>query len=377
MESSISNFELSESTVRVGSDSEKSSEKSDNFEELVGPDTDESSNGLNGNKDKLSHDDFDRNLPETVTLLRNPNTGVKVYLVGTAHFSKESQDDVIKVIQTVQPQVVVLELCEGRTSILSMDEATILEEAKNINFEKIRATIRANGMFNGIMYLLLLNVSARITKEISMAPGGEFRVAYREATNLPNCAVHLGDRPLQITIQRALARLSWFQTLKLSWHLLTNDEPISKEEIERCKQRDMLEQLLADMAGEYPALGEVFVDERDIFLTHKLQMVSNLKLHPRVYEDGTIEPGSVVGVVGIGHAVGISRLWSKDQRPYLANILTVPPPSLSSKIFKYTFKVSLLTLGGFIVYRFVPIPKMLRETCRSGFERIVSNIKSF
>lgn len=51
-------------------------------------DSDASSNG----SIKLD-DDFDNNLPETVTVLKHPN-GAKVYLVGTAHFSKESQEDV-------------------------------------------------------------------------------------------------------------------------------------------------------------------------------------------------------------------------------------------------------------------------------------------
>lgn len=36
---------------------------------------------------------IDDRLPPTVTLLTTP-TGAKVYLVGTAHFSKESQEDV-------------------------------------------------------------------------------------------------------------------------------------------------------------------------------------------------------------------------------------------------------------------------------------------
>lgn len=36
-------------------------------------------------------------LPDTVTKLETPE-GCKVYVVGTAHFSKESQDDVAKVI---------------------------------------------------------------------------------------------------------------------------------------------------------------------------------------------------------------------------------------------------------------------------------------
>lgn len=36
----------------------------------------------------------------------------------------------------------------------------------------------------------------------------------------------------------------------------------------------MLEQLLSEMAGEYPALGEVFVNERDIYLTNTLQQAA-------------------------------------------------------------------------------------------------------
>jgi len=39
---------------------------------------------------------IDERLPETVTLLTTPEGG-KLYLVGTAHFSVESQNDVSKV----------------------------------------------------------------------------------------------------------------------------------------------------------------------------------------------------------------------------------------------------------------------------------------
>ena len=83
---------MSESTVKIGSDSEPSSEKSDNFEEIV---DDVSSTGSNENKNH--DDDFDNTLPETVVLLHHEETGAKVYLVGTAHFSQESKDDVAKV----------------------------------------------------------------------------------------------------------------------------------------------------------------------------------------------------------------------------------------------------------------------------------------
>lgn len=82
-------------------------------------------------------EEFERNLPKTVTILNTP-FGSKVYLVGTAHFSEESQNDVSFVIQNVKPDVVLVELCQARTHILSMDEETLLEETKNFNFEKVR-----------------------------------------------------------------------------------------------------------------------------------------------------------------------------------------------------------------------------------------------
>jgi pheromone shutdown protein TraB len=86
----------------------------------------------------------------------------------------------LQIIQLVQPHIVTVELCKSRINILQLDEATILEEASNIDLAKIRATVQQNGVFNGLMYLLLLSMSAHLTKELGMAPGGEFRRAFQE-----------------------------------------------------------------------------------------------------------------------------------------------------------------------------------------------------
>jgi pheromone shutdown protein TraB len=111
--------------------------------------------------------DFNKNLPETVSLLQMPN-GSNVYLCGTAHFSENSQRDVATVIRNTRPKVIVLELCTNRIHILSKDEKSLLEEAKDLNLQKIRSVIKTNGYFNGIFYLLLLNMSAKLTKELGM-----------------------------------------------------------------------------------------------------------------------------------------------------------------------------------------------------------------
>lgn len=52
------------------------------------------SNAMTSQPDKREYDPtIDDRLPETVTLLTTPDGG-KLYLVGTAHFSIESQNDV-------------------------------------------------------------------------------------------------------------------------------------------------------------------------------------------------------------------------------------------------------------------------------------------
>uniref|UniRef100_A0A3Q3IA19 TraB domain containing n=1 Tax=Monopterus albus TaxID=43700 RepID=A0A3Q3IA19_MONAL len=162
-------------------------------------------------------------LPETVTRLITPDGSI-LYLVGTAHFSDSSKNDVATTIRAVQPDVVVVELCQYRVSMLRMDENTLMREAKDINLEKV--VIKANGLMSGLMQILLLKVSAHITEQLGMAPGGEFREAFKEAGRVPFCKFHLGDRPIPVTFKRAIAALSLWQKARLAWGLCFLSDPI-------------------------------------------------------------------------------------------------------------------------------------------------------
>lgn len=296
--------------------------------------------------------DITDKLPDTVRVLTAEN-GVRVFLVGTAHFSRESQQDVIKTIQLVQPNVVMVELCPSRANILSLDEELLLKEASNINFQKISLAVKENGVIQGLLQILMLNLSAHITKQLGMAPGGEFRAAFREAKKQPRCRIHLGDRPIGVTLQRALGALSWYQKLQLAFCLIFYKGSISKEEVERCKQKDILEELLQEIMGEYPTLGQVFVEERDIFLANSLKMAAMLSLADYLnYDEGTFresQPASVVGVVGIGHCPGIVAKW--DQNLDTSHLLIVPPPSKTGKVLKWFFRLSFIGMLGWGCYR--------------------------
>jgi pheromone shutdown protein TraB len=76
--------------------------------------------------------------------------------------------------------------------------------------------------------------------------------------------------------------------------------------VEKCKQKDLLEEMLAEMTGEFPALSYVFVHERDLYLAHSLALAAQPV--PTPYG---VEPAKVVGVVGIGHVPGIVAHWGK------------------------------------------------------------------
>eukprot|EP00092_Neocalanus_flemingeri_P036706 GFUD01039961.1.p1 GENE.GFUD01039961.1~~GFUD01039961.1.p1 ORF type:complete len:567 (+),score=187.86 GFUD01039961.1:84-1784(+) len=317
--------------------------------------------GLPAKRQKIAEPD----LPKTCQVLVSASSGAKVYLIGTAHFSKESCEDVSLVIQGVQPDIVMVELCKARTNILHLDEETILEEAQNLDFEKSLEIIRSQGTVQGVMYLLLLSMSAHLTKELGMAPGGEFRRAFTEAKKVPGCMVHLGDRPINITLKRALAALSPWQKLRLGWNILTSRDSITKEEVEKCKDRDLLENMLAEMAGEFPALSRVFVAERDLFLAHSLQMAADaIPVHALGPDGQKLEgfnPPTVVGVVGIGHMPGIIEHWGKVTREQVRDVVRVDPPSVVSKVVRFTVKTAFW--GGCLygVYRLCrgPVNRLL------------------
>ncbi|XP_074980566.1 traB domain-containing protein isoform X2 [Caretta caretta] len=253
------------------------------------------------------------NLPSTVTELVTEE-GSKVFVVGTAHFSDSSKRDVVKTIQEVQPDVVVVELCQYRVSMLKMDEKTLLKEAKEINLEKLQQAIK-------------------------------------QAGKVPFCKFHLGDRPIPVTFKRAIAALSFWQKVKLAWGLCFLSDPISKDDVEKCKQKDLLEQMMAEMIGEFPDLHRTIVSERDIYLTYMLKQAAKRIELPRASETEPRKciPSVVVGVVGMGHVPGIEKNWNTDLN--IQEIMSVPPPSTSSKVLRFVIKATVFGLMGYGCYR--------------------------
>ena len=106
-----------------------------------------------------------------------------------------------------------------------------------------------------------------------------------------------------------------------------------------------LQSMLLEMAGEFPALSSVFVGERDIFLTHSLQMAADSIPPQSLGPEGQLlqsaGPATVVGVVGIGHTAGIAAHWGRISQDQVRAVVQVEPPSTASRVLSFTVRTAV------------------------------------
>ena len=282
----------------------------------------------------------DADLPGNVVQLDCPN-GSEVYLVGTAHFSQDSIQDVRRTIILKRPDVVLLELCNDRSSILHSSDEDILREAKTMTLAKVRSFIRRDGLLAGIAQSLYLKFSAELTQQLGVAPGGEFRAGYEEAKKI-GANVHLGDRLVGITFKRALATFSFWNKLyfaTLLLRMLNNPTVMTSQKVERMKSQGMVQLLLGDVTEQYPNVTEVIVNERDKILAHSLMESANCAYEPYG------PPVTVVGVMGMVHIDGVCSNWMTVGD--ICPLLVIPRPSRISVLvwtgIKCSFRLGLFS----------------------------------
>jgi len=261
-------------------------------------------------------------LPASVTCLSL--AGKEIYLVGTAHVSKESVEDVKRTIETVRPDTVCIELCESRYKTLqnpdhwkNMDIVRIVKERKTLLL---------------LSSLLMSAFQKRLGQQMGVAPGDEMKCAMGLAQKM-NLNLVLADRDIQITLKRTFQSLGVWGKLKLLFHLIGSiftDFKIDVETVETLKQKDQLEEILRVFTVGFPQLKEVLVDERDIFLAQKIKMAAGNK---------------IVAIIGAGHVAGITREIRFDK--ILDPLLTVRVPRFFSSVLKWALPAGLLGLLSF------------------------------
>ncbi|XP_024990103.1 traB domain-containing protein-like [Cynara cardunculus var. scolymus] len=252
-----------------------------------------------------------------------------VYLVGTAHVSMESCQEVEAVISFLKPQVVFLELCSNRVAVLTPQNLKVPTMGEMVDLWK-----KNHNMF-GILYSWFL---AKVASKLEVFPGSEFRVAYEEAMKYGGKVV-LGDRPVNITLRRTWSRMPLWHKTKLMYSLMFQSIflPSSTRLNEMLKELDnvdMLTLVIQEMSKEYPTLMETLVHERDQYMSSSLLKVAR-------------EHSSVVAVVGKGHLQGIKKYW--EQPVEVKELLELPSTKPSVSVSKVLSTVGVAVAGVAIV----------------------------
>jgi pheromone shutdown protein TraB len=131
--------------------------------------------------------------------------GGSVRVVGTAHVSARSVEEVETAIDEEEPDAVAVELDEGRYRQLKGEHPDDLDAGD---------LLRGNTVYQFLAYWMLSYIQTRLGEEFDMEPGADMMAAI-DAAEAQGTDVALVDRDIQVTIQRFWARLSSIEKLRL------------------------------------------------------------------------------------------------------------------------------------------------------------------
>jgi len=211
----------------------------------------------------------------------------EITVVGTAHVSQESKEEVRKAIEEEEPDTVCVELDENRLKSLR-------EESGWRDLDVTEAIREGNGKL--LLLNLLLSIYQRqLGLQQGMKPGEELLEGINIAEE-KGLEYALVDQDINVTLNRAISSLSIWDKVKLAASLMVSGEEMNVEEL---KEDNLINTLVQQLEEEFPELSRVFLDERNTYMAEKI-----------LEEDFE----SAVVVVGAAHAEGLIEELKKEKR---------------------------------------------------------------
>jgi len=242
-------------------------------------------------------------------------------LLGTAHVSRESVELVSDVIAEEKPDTVVVELCQSRYDAIRQKQ-----QWQDTNIIQV---IKQKKVFLLLSNLMLASFQKRIAQKLDIKPGEEMMKAIEMGEKM-NAAICLADRDIRVTLSRTWRIMGLWNKLKLLFQLFLSVGDIgdiSKEDVEKMKQVDVMESLISEVGESLPVLRDILIDERDRYLTHKIRTAPGKK---------------IVAVVGAGHIPGIKQYW---QAPVdIESLEIIPPRKKVYDFLKWVLPLGILCL---------------------------------
>lgn len=257
--------------------------------------------------------------------------GKEYILIGTAHVSKHSAEQVKEVIEAEKPDAVCVELDKQRYQSITdgnkwkeMDIIQVIKEKK--------ASLL-------LMNLAISSFQNRMADQFGIKAGQEM-IQGIESAKETGAKLVLADRNIQITFARIWGGIGLKgKALLLSQVIagIFSKESITEEELEKMKSQDTLQAILNEFTETFPRLKKPLIDERDQYLAQKIKEAPGQK---------------IIAVLGAAHVPGIKEEIKKEQD--LTKLTSVPPKSKWPKIIGWSIPVMILAI---IAYTFIANPQ--------------------
>ena len=222
----------------------------------------------------------------------------EIRIIGTAHVSQESVDEVRTAIEEYAPEVVAIELDPSRFAAIKKQgrDPTVGDVLEVKNFNSL------------LVQWLLAYLQRKIGFDVGVEPGAEMKAAIDEAEKR-NIPIALVDRDIRITLLRFWNSLGFFEKIKMFWALVVSIAEIDSGQeidIESLKEQNVIDVVMEEFRKFSPNGARALIDERDAFIAHQLVLLKAQR-----------PEGKILAVIGAGHRKGISV--------YLENPSALPP----------------------------------------------------
>jgi pheromone shutdown-related protein TraB len=235
----------------------------------------------------------------------------RLLLVGTAHVSRQSVEEVEAAISSFQPDVVAIELDPLRLDAI--------QNKRRWEDTPIHKFLKGDKLWLFLTQVLLASYQRRLGDKLGVEPGAEMLAAVNAAQR-DQREIVLADRDIGTTMKRAFRGMRWREKFRLTWQLAKAMVGVDKQDeevdLEQLMQEDVITQMMTELGDMAPSIKTVLIDERDEYLAEKIR---------RPVAEGK----KVVAVVGAGHLNGIKQHLAADRPVDLEPLETVPEKRIS------------------------------------------------
>jgi len=254
----------------------------------------------------------------------------EIILIGTAHVSKTSAEQVKEVIEAEQPDSVCIELDEQRYQSIKDGN-----KWKDMDIFKVVKEQKASLL---LMNLAISSFQKRMAKQFGINAGQEMIQGIESAKDI-GAELVLADRNIQITFARIWASVGFKGKSLLLTQIIASifsRESISEEELEKMKNQDMINSMLQEFTDHFPRLKRPLIDERDQYLSEKIKHAPGNK---------------VIAILGAAHVPGITKVIQKEHD--LERLTKRPKKSKTPKIIAWAIPILIIAI---IAYTFFTNP---------------------